>query len=152
MLTKDQVLGALRSLGLSEATQLQQDADKMTGTELYAHAATIPDFQAAIAKCNMLERSIGFICKSSAGRVVKLLQQYDSAVYTQEPEELPAQWGFVWSKNMEDALPFVAISTSPYNMGDYCIHDGHYWMSEQDNNVWAPGTPNVKWADKGPVN
>ena len=32
----------------------------------------------------------GFVCKSSAGRVVRLLQPYDSNIYTGEPEELPA--------------------------------------------------------------
>ena len=61
----------------------------------------IPDFQAARTAKNMLERKAGqkdgFVCWSSAGRVVRLLQVYDSEIYPQEPEELPAQWGFVWS-------------------------------------------------------
>ena len=43
----------------------------------------------------MLERKAGFVCRSTAGRVVRLLQPYDSTIYnTQEPEELEAQWGF----------------------------------------------------------
>lgn len=151
MLSKEQVLNVLRAQGLSEATQLQQAADNMSGTELYAHVATIPEFRAAVAKCNMLDRDIGFVCKSSAGRVVKLLQRYDSSVYTQEPEDLPAQWGFQWSQNLKDALPFVSIATSPYNTGDCCIHEGRYWISGQDGNIWAPGTTGVKWTDAGPV-
>ena len=99
----------------------------------------------------MLERPVGFVCKSTAGRVVRLLQVYDSDIYTQEPEELSAQWGFVWSTDPAHALPFVAISTSPYNTGECCAHGGHVWRSGQDGNVWEPGTANVKWDDLGPV-
>ena len=86
----------------------------------------------------MLDRPIGFTCKSSAGRVVRLLQAYDSDIYTQEPEELPAQWGFKWSTDPAKALPFVAISTSPYMTGDCCTVDGAVYRSVMDNNVWNP--------------
>ena len=78
--------------GRRQALDLQGRAPEMTGTELNAEDDKIPSFQAAVAKQNMLDRPVGFVCKSSSGRVVKLLQVYDSNVYTQEPEELPAQW------------------------------------------------------------
>ena len=100
---------------------------------------------------NMLERKAGFVCRSTAGRVVRLLQPYDSTIYTDEPEELPAQWGFAWSTDPAKALPFIAVSTSPYMTGDCCTYDGHVWRSGQDNNVWEPGSVGVKWEDLGEV-
>ena len=151
MTDKEFVLQTMKEAGLARAQTLQAQAPDMTGTELYAAEDFIPDFQAACALKNMLERTAGFVCRSSAGRVVKLLQPYDSSIYTQEPEELPAQWGFQWSTDPAKALPFVAMSTSPYMTGDCCTYEGHVWRSGQDNNVWAPGTINVKWDDLGPV-
>ena len=97
----------------------------------------------------MLERKAGqkdgFVCKSSAGRVVRLLQNYDSTVYTQEPEELPAQWGFVWSKDPAKALPFIALATSPYDTGDCCTETGIVYRSTMDGNVHAPSAYPQGW-------
>ena len=151
MTDKQFVLTTMRDTGLARAQALQAQAPDMTGTELYAAEEFIPDFNAACEKANMLTRKAGFVCRSSAGRVVKLLQPYDSSIYTQEPEELPAQWGFKWSTDPAKARPFIALSTSPYMTGDCCTHGGHVWRSGQDNNVWAPGTVNVKWEDLGEV-
>lgn len=127
-----------RQRGYEAAKAVQSNADSMTGTELYAVEDRIPSFTAAFAKMNMLDRPVGFICRSSAGRVVRLIQPYDSTVYTQEPEELPAQWGFKWSTDPEKALPFIALSTSPYMTGDCCTVDGVVYRSVMDNNVWSP--------------
>lgn len=127
----------------------------MTGTELNAASDFIPDFQAAKAVKNMLERKAGdkdgFVCRSTAGRVVRLIQNYDSETYPQEPEELGAQWRFVWSTDPKKALPFIELTTSPYNTGDCCTYAGHVWRSGQDNNTWAPGTVGVKWDDLGEI-
>ena len=136
--SKERVLQRERQRGYEAAKAVQNNADSMTGTELYAVDDKIPSFTAAISKMNMLDRPIGFVCKSSAGRVVRLLQVYDSDIYTQEPEELPAQWGFKWSTDPEKALPFLAISTSPYMMGDCCSVDGVIYRSVMENNVWSP--------------
>ena len=65
------------------------------------------------------------------------------------PEELPAQWGFCWSTDPSKALPFISLSTSPYNTGDCCTQVGHVWRSGMDGNVWAPGTTGAKWEDLG---
>lgn len=138
MTAKERVLQRERQRGYESAKVVQNNADMMTGTELYAVDDRIPTFKAAVAKMNMLDRPVGFVCKSSAGRVVRLLQVYDSDIYTQEPEELPAQWGFKWSTDPAKALPFVAISTSPYMMGDCCSVDGVVYRSAMDNNVWSP--------------
>lgn len=127
-----------RQRGYEAAKVVQSNADSMTGTELNAADDRIPRFAAAVAAKNMLDRPIGFVCKSSAGRVVRLLQVYDSTIYTQEPEDLPAQWGFKWSTDPAKALPFVAISTSPYMTGDCCSVDGVGYRSLMDNNVWNP--------------
>ena len=149
------VLETMRAQGLAQAQALQEKSPGMTGTELYAQEGYIPDFQAAKAAKNMLERKAGqtdgFVCRSTAGRVVRLIQTYDSETFPQEPEELPAQWGFAWSTDPAKALPFVALSTSPYNTGDYCTEGGHVWRSTIDNNVWAPSGYPDGWENLGEV-
>lgn len=151
MTDKEYVLETMQAQGLAQAKTLQAEAPELTDTELYAREGYIPDFAAACARKNMLERTAGFVCRSAAGRVVRLLQPYDSTIYTQEPEELPAQWGFVWSTDPAYALPFISMATSPYNTGDCCTHEGHVWRSGQDGNVWAPGSVGVNWEDLGEV-
>jgi len=147
MTSKDRVLRRERERGLMDAADLQSRAGSMTGTALYAEEDKIPSFKAAVAKMNMLERKAGFVCKSSAGRVVKLNQPYDSTIYTGEPEELPAQFGFVWSDDPAKALPFVAISTSPYMKGNCCTENEKVYRSKQDNNVHAPSAWPDGWGE-----
>ena len=97
----------------------------------------------------MLERKAGqtdgFICKSSAGRVVRLIQNYDSDTFPAEPEELPAQWRFVWSTDPAKAKPFIALSTSPYGVGDCCTENGIVYRSTHDNNTFAPSEYPAWW-------
>lgn len=145
MTNKEYVLETMKRSGKLAAQAVQTRSSEMTGTELNAEFKYIPDFTAACKKMNMLNRSVGFVCKSSAGRVVKLLQVYDSNVYTKEPEELPAQWGFVWSNDPVHALPFVAISTSPYMKGNCCTENGVVYRSKIDNNVHAPSAYSDGW-------
>lgn len=145
MTSKERVLKREYDRGRLAAQEVQDKSSTMTGTELNAVDDRIPRFTAAVAKMNMLERPVGFVCKSSAGRVVKLLQPYDSSIYTQEPEELSAQWGFVWSQDPTKALPFVAISTSPYMTGDCCTEDRKAFRSAIDNNTWAPSAYPAGW-------
>lgn len=143
MNARERVLNRERQRGRAAAQEVQTKAPEMTGTELYAVDDRIPRFRAACAKMNMLDRSAGFICLSPAGRVVKLIQPYDSDVFTQEPEDLPAQFGFVWSTDPAKALPFIAMSTSPYMTGDCCTENDKVFRSKGDNNVHAPSA----WAD-----
>ena len=150
-MTQEERKSIMYAQGRANALALQEKAPDMTGTELNAADSDIPSFKAAAANKNMLERKAGFVCRSSAGRVVRLVQPYDSTIYPQEPEDLPAQWGFQWSTDPKKALPFIALSTSPYAKDDCCTHDGHVWRSGQDNNVWAPGTVGVKWDDLGEI-
>ena len=148
---KEFVLQTMQQAGLTQAQSLQERSPEMTGTELYAPEDYIPGFQASKAAKNMLERSPGFVCRSTAGRVVRLLQVYDSTVYPQEPEDLPAQWGFAWSTDPAKALPFISMATSPYATGDCCTENGHIYRSTIDNNVWAPSGYPDGWEDLGAV-
>lgn len=152
---KEFVLETMKKAGLNAATNFQVNSVNMTGTKMYEQEEYIPDFQEARLRKNMLERKAGmtdgFICLSTAGRVVRLIQNYDSNIYTQEPEELPAQWGFKWSTDPTKALPFIALSTSPYMTDDCCTFNEHVWRSGQDNNVWEPGSVGVSWSDLGTI-
>lgn len=85
MTDKDFVLTTMREYGMRRAQDLQETSEGMTGTELYEKEDYIPDFSAAVAKKNMLERKAGktdgFLCRSSAGRIVRLIQNYNSDTY-----------------------------------------------------------------------
>ena len=153
---KELVLQAMREYGRSKAAQLQEASAEMTGTELYAAEDYIPDFAAACAQKNMLERKTGFVCRSTAGRVVRLIGSYDSDVWPGEPETLLSQWKFVWAKDPKKARPFLALSTSPYDTGDCCTYPAedetlHVYRSGQDGNVWAPDAYPQGWTDLGAV-
>ena len=137
--------------GRADALNLQERSSGLTGTELNAEDSKIPSFRAAVAAQNMLNRRAGqtdgFVCKSTAGRVVQLIQNYDSTVYTAEPEDLPAQWRFVWSTDPAKALPFIALSTSPYGVGDCCTENGKTYRSTMDGNIWAPSASPAGWEE-----
>lgn len=146
-MTIDFLLEKMKAQGKIDAIELQAIAPNMTGTELNAQTDVIPVFTEAVKVKNMLDRPIGFVCKSSAGRVVALLQKYDSDIYTQEPEELPAQWRFKWSTDPAKALPFVKMATSPYNTGDCCTWEGAVKRSTIDSNVYSPSEYPQGWED-----
>lgn len=146
-MTIDFLLEKMKAQGKIDAIELQAIAPNMTGTELNAQTDVIPVFTEAVKVKNMLDRPIGFVCKSSAGRVVALLQKYDSDIYTQEPEELPAQWRFKWSTDPAKALPFVKMATSPYNTGDCCTWEGDVKRSTIDSNVYSPSEYPQGWED-----
>lgn len=155
MYNEQLIYDTLRRQARAEAASLQARSADMTGTELYAEEEYIPDFLAACRKQNMMTRKAGmtdgFVCRSSAGRVVRLLQNYDSTVYLHEdgtpwePEELSAQWGFKWSTDPAKALPFIALATSPYNTGECCTENGNTHRSKIDGNVHAPSAYPQGW-------
>ena len=149
MTSKERVLERERNRGRMAAQAVQEASSTMTGTELNAADDRIPRFTEAVRHKNMLDRKAGqedgFVCRSSAGRVVRLIQNYDSDVFTAEPEDLPAQYGFVWSDDPAKALPFVAISTSPYMKGNCCTENGNTYRSTIDNNTWMPSAYPAGW-------
>ena len=145
MMTHEQMKTIMYEEGRRQALDLQDRSLGLTNTELNAEDNLIPTFTSAKNVKNMLERPIGFVCKSSEGRVVKLLQPYDSNVYTEEPEALPAQWGFAWSTDPAKAKPFIALSTSPYGIDECCTEDGIVYRSKIANNVYAPSAYPQGW-------
>lgn len=151
MTSKEKVLNRERERGRLAALSLQEKSSELTGTELNAMDDTIPLFRNAVKTQNMLSRhadmKTGFVCISDAGRVVRLLQNYDSEIYPQQPEELPAQWGFVWSTDPAKAKPFIAMATSPYNKDECCLDTlNRVRISTIDNNVWSPESLPTYWA------
>lgn len=150
MTSRERVLKREYDRGRLAALEVQQKAPTMTGTELNAVDDRIPRFAEAVKHKNMLERPAGqedgFVCRSSSGRVVRLIQAYDSDVFPQEPEELPAQWRFVWSTDPAKAKPFLASSTSYYNTGDYCLDAaGNPRRSNIDVNTFDPDVSPQFW-------
>lgn len=138
--------------GRMQALDLQERSSNLTGTQLNAEDDKIPDFREAVRKMNMLDRKAGqedgFVCKSSAGRVVRLIQNYDSDIHTGEPEELKAQFRFVWSQDPSKAKPFIASSTSYYNKGDCCLNAaGQLRRSTIDVNTFDPDVSPQFWED-----
>lgn len=59
MTDKEFVPTTMREYGMRRAQDLQETSEGMTGTELYEKEDYIPDFSAAVAKKNMLERKAG---------------------------------------------------------------------------------------------
>lgn len=152
MTSKERVLHRERERGRMAAQAVQEASPAMTGTELNAADDRIPRFKEAVMHKNMLDRKAGqkdgFVCISSAGRVVRLIQNYNSDVYTAEPEELPAQFRFVWSTDPAKAKPFIASSTSYYNTGDCCLNNaGEPRRSKIDANVFDPDASPEFWED-----
>ena len=100
MTSKERVLQRERDRGRMAAQAVQEAAPTMTGTELNAADDRIPRFAEAVKHKNMLNRKAGqedgFVCRSSAGRVVRLIQNYDSDTFTAEPEELPDGVSTLW--------------------------------------------------------
>ena len=151
-MTREEELTMIRQHGYLAAKNLQQTSPGMTGTELNAQDDNIPDFREAVKKKNMLDRHAGqadgFVCQSSAGRVVRLIQNYDSDIHTAEPEELLAQWRMVWSTDPAKAKPFIASSTSYYNKGDCCLNAaGEPRRSKIDVNTFNPDASPEFWED-----
>lgn len=156
MTSKERVLQRERDRGRIAAQAVQEASPTMTGTELNAADDRIPRFSEAVKHKNMLNRKAGqedgFVCRSSAGRVVRLIQNYDSDTWLHEdgsrwePEELTAQFRFVWSHDPAKAQPFIASSTSYYNTGDCCLNKaGQAVRSKIDVNTFDPDVNPEFW-------
>ena len=132
------LLESFKKMGEIIAREVQNKAPEMDNTALCAESDFVPTFAKAVEKMNMLDRKAGFVCKSTAGRVVRLIQPYDSTVYKGEPEEYLSMWGFAWSKDPAKAVEFIALATSPYNPGECCWFDGDIWRCVGVNVVHSP--------------
>ena len=152
---------AMYDRGLADAADLQERSGSMDGTALYAEEEKIPDFQAARAAKNMKDRPAGqengFICRNSAGLVVRLVQPYDSDIYPQEPGDktLAAQWRFVYSKDPRKARPFLdepeILSLNYYNVGECCTENGPVYRSTSAATVDRPREYAQGWGYHGTI-
>ena len=68
------------------------------------------------------------------------------------PPDAPSLWAKVVTSDTGVPLPWQQPdNTNPYMKGDKVTHKGKTWVSAIDNNVWEPGTVNVKWTDLGTI-
>ena len=77
-------------------------------------------------------------------------RQYDGALYkclqahTSQPDWTPTAAPSLWAKVLipdPGTIPEweQPDSTNPYMAGEKVTHNGKTWVSDIDNNVWAPG-------------
>lgn len=151
---KEFVLDTLRRAGKSAAVNLQAESPSMTGTELCAAEEYIPDFQAAKAAKNMLERKAGqkdgFVCRSSAGRVVRLLQVYDSEILSPGAGGAARPVGIclVHRPGQGAALPLPLHF--PLRQRGLLYRRWQTWRSKIDTNTWSPETNPEFWEEVYP--
>ena len=154
---------AMRDKGKRDAEDFQARAatGEMDGTAICAEEEKIPLFTEAVKVMNMNKRPAGqtngFICISPVGNVVRLIQGYDSDIYTQDPEskDLAAHWRFVFSKDPKKAKEFLGdpdiLAVNYYNIDECCIDVGHVWRSKLANNVYRPSEYTQGWEDLGTI-
>lgn len=155
MTDKEFVIEAIRLYGKAVSQSIQDNSSKMSNTDLVDEESFLPDFDNTSQYNDSFRYPAGtkngYVCRTAAGNVVRLLQNYDSITYPQQPEELEAQWGFAWSTDPKKAKPFLKKATSPYNENECCIENGHVYRSTHSSNVWSPSEYHSYWEDLGPV-
>ena len=136
MESKEYVLDKMRAIGLQAAEAFQAAAPELDGTAIIDREDDIPDFDPVKQYLNWATGS----CVRDDGQVWKLLQPYDSAIYTDPPSKLRAQWGLCHTKNPQKAKPYVAPegTSGMYMLGECCTENGKTYRSTIDNNVWEP--------------
>ena len=74
------------------------------------------------------------------GKLYKCLQAH-TAQADWNPVDAPSLWAEVLAGQDGTAIGewVQPDSTNPYMRGDKVTHNGKTWMSDVDNNVWAPG-------------
>lgn len=102
MTSKEQVLDTMRAQGKAMAQAVQDSADNLTSTELVEKREYLPEFSEAVKVKNMLDRPVGFTVKTALSNVCRLLNVYDSTIYTDEPESYPSMWGGVAKRSLVD--------------------------------------------------
>lgn len=143
MTDKEYVLHTMRKYGKNAAQTIQAAIPDLTGTEIIEQEVFLPTFN---SQKQYLGYKVGYVCVAPSGRVVKLLQPYDSLIYPQEPEELASQWGYYWSTDPSKALPFFKSATSPYNVGECCTENGKVYRSVLlTPNVYSPSEYPAGW-------
>ena len=149
MNSKERVLQRERDRGKAAALNLATRAPEMTGTAIIAEQDHVPAWREdAVYTGN----HVGFPVQDD-GQVYTILQPHTPAHNPGfRPVDLPAIYSIKHTTDPAKAKPYVAPNgqSGMYMTDDCCTYEGHIWRSGQDNNVWVPGTPNVKWDDLGP--
>lgn len=150
MTSKDRVLQRERDRGKAAALNLAGRASGMTGTAIIAEQGHIPEWREdAIYTAD----HVGFPVQHK-DQVYTILQPHTPAHNPGSyPADLPAIYSIKHTTDPKRAKPYMAPNgvSGVYMTDDCCVFDAHVWRSGQDNNVWAPGTPGVKWDDLGTV-
>lgn len=150
MTSKERVLQRERDRGRAAALNLASRAPEMTGTEIIAEQSHIPAWREDAV---YTAAHVGFPVQD-ADQVYTILQPHTPAHNPGfRPVDLPAIYSIKHTTDPKRAKPYVAPNgtSGMYMTGDCCISDGRVWKSGSDYNVWAPGTPGVKWDDLGAV-
>lgn len=150
MTSKDRVLQRERDRGRAAALNLAGRAADMTGTALIAGQGHIPAWREDAVYTT---DHVGFPVQDG-DQVYTILQPHTPAHNPGfRPGDLPAIYSIKHTTDPRMAKPFVAPhgTSGMYMTADCCTYEGRVWRSEQDDNVWAPGTAGVKWDDLGTI-
>lgn len=144
MESKEYVLKKMKEVGLRAAEDLQAATPDMDGTQLIDREGDIPDFDPD--KHQYLNWAAGSVVRDN-DQVWKLLQPYDSTIYTDKPENLRTQWGICHTKDPAKAKPYIEpLGQSGVYMKDECCKVGDdVYKSLIDNNVWEPTSYPAGW-------
>ena len=150
MTSKERVLQRERDRGRAAALNLAARAPEMDGTAIIAEQSHIPAWREDAV---YTDKHIGYPVQDG-DQVYTILQAHTPANNPgMRPADLPAIYSIKHTTDPARAKPYVAPNgtSGMYMTGDCCTYEGHIWRSGQDNNVWVPGTPGVKWDDLGPA-
>lgn len=150
MTSKERVLQRERDRGKAAALNLASRAPEMDGTAIIAEQSHIPAWREDAV---YTAAHVGFPVQDG-DQVYTILQPHTPAHNPGfRPVDLPAIYSIKHTTDPKRAKPYVAPNgtSGMYMDGDCCIYEGRVWRSGQDNNVWTPGTPGVKWDDLGAV-
>lgn len=141
--SKTFVLEHMKKIGIEAAAALQAEAPELDGTAIIDRESDIPDFDPAKQYLNW---AAGSVVRDN-DQVWKLLQPYDSTIYTDKPENLRTQWGICHTKDPAKAKPYIEpLGQSGVYMKDECCKVGDdVYKSLIDNNVWEPTSYPAGW-------
>ena len=148
MTDKELVLEVLNKLGITEATNLQENFSEMTETEIIDLERAVPDW----SKDKDYTSSPVGTPVADEGQVWKLIQPHNASYYDGRPSTLRALWGLMHTKNPKKAKPWVdPQGTSGMYMKDECYldDDGSVYQCNTDNCVWDHTAYAAYWNDLG---
>lgn len=132
MNSEELVLSAMRGLGRSDALNLRQRANDMTGTEIISEEQKAPAWE---SDKDYTTWPAGAPVVYD-GQLYKLLQPHNASHYPDAtPANTPALWGICHTTDPAKAKPFVMpLGTSGLYYKDECCTDLEH---EDPNAVWC---------------